>query len=76
MTTNTQHQRLVLEALSVSDKPLDAYGVAKRTGLSAMDSGRALFALEALGSAKCLDARGTPNDLACRFQALRTQVAA
>lgn len=58
----------VLKALEgATPRPLDAYGLAKLTGWSAMDCGRALVELELKGLAQSAEASGGANDLARPF---------
>lgn len=57
----------VLTALRGSQQALDAYRVARMTGLAPMTAGRALVALAGQGAATCIDVRGTANDLAARY---------
>lgn len=61
-------RKAVLAALKGANRPLDAYQVARATGLSAMDAGRLLFSLAQERLAKTVDDTGTVNDLACRYQ--------
>ncbi len=67
--TTTPSETACLASLRASAAPLDAYQLAKRTGLSAMECGRAVLGLVERQAARFVDAAGTINDLACRVRA-------
>lgn len=58
----------LLNSLRLAAHPLDAYGASRASGGSPMDCGRELFSMAEEGLVHCLDATGSANDLACRFQ--------
>lgn len=51
----------------------DAYSLAKVTGLSVMEAGRALKHLQEQGFAQTADEQGTANDLSCQYQAVQQE---
>lgn len=65
---------LVVQALENASGPLNAYQVAKATGVTPMQAGRTLLKLAAQGLAQSDDERATANDLAAAFS-LRPQAA-
>ncbi len=66
-TVSVASRKQALTALRGSQQALDAYQVARMTGLAPMTAGRALVALADQGAATCIDVRGTANDLAARY---------
>jgi hypothetical protein len=57
-----------LAALQQAPEPQDAYQIARRSRLSAMDAGRSLVQLARLGLVRTKDPLGTCNDLAARYR--------
>lgn len=68
-TTDHQHDATILTALTALGAPADAYALARRTGLTVPEAGRALLRLRGQGRVHCLDELDTMNDLAARFEA-------
>ena len=65
---------LVQTALSdLYPQTTDAYALAKVTGLSAMEAGRALKHLHEQGLVRPVEELGTANDLACQYQVVQPQ---
>lgn len=64
-------QRL-LGILGGSERPLDAYVLARRAQASLLDCGRALLALSRDGRVRCVDTATLNGDPACRFIATRS----
>jgi pyocin large subunit-like protein len=58
----------VLAVLRDRAQPLDAYQLARVTGLTAMTAGRALVGLAEQGVVRPVDELGTANDLAARYE--------
>lgn len=56
----------LLEVLKKSEQPLDAYQIARQTGLTPMNVGRSLMKLVKKGQVRYLDELGSANDLSAR----------
>lgn len=63
-------QRL-LGILGRSERPLDAYFLARRAQASLLDCGRALLDLTRDGRVRCVDGGALNGDLSCHFVATR-----
>ena len=59
---------LVLRALHSAGEALDAYQVAKASGVTPMQAGRTLAKLALKGLVKTDDPLGTENDLSARYR--------
>lgn len=61
-------KELVLRALDAAGEALDAYQVAKASGVTPMQAGRTLAKLALKGLVKTDDPLGTENDLSARYR--------
>lgn len=64
----TGPKELVLRALDAAGEALDAYQVAKASGVTPMQAGRTLAKLALKGLVKTEDPLGTENDLSARYR--------
>lgn len=62
------NQKKALAALQTGGRALDAYQLARATGLAPMTAGRILVRLARQGVVRSIDERGTTNDLAVRCE--------
>lgn len=60
----------LLGILDRSERPLDAYSLARRAQASLLDCGRALLALTRDGRVRCVDNSGAAGNPDCRFVAV------